>query len=135
MTTEASGGHPFGLRPGQLVQELGWDSDVDEDLRTSVMDAIDADMVEDSDEAVDAVLVWWRAEDGDVTDALVDALTDLSADGVIWLLTPKVGRCGHIPQVDIAEGAATASLVLTSTQNVSKDWAADKMVRSRGQRR
>ncbi|MDO5285718.1 MAG: DUF3052 domain-containing protein [Actinomycetia bacterium] len=135
MATEGSGSYPFGLRPGQLVQELGWDSDVDEDLRNSVMDAIDADMVEESDEAVDAVLVWWRAEDGDVVDALVDALTDLASDGVVWLLTPKVGRPGHIRQADIAEGAATAGLVLTSTLNVSKDWAAEKMVRTRGQRR
>jgi hypothetical protein len=41
---------------------------------------------------VDAVVLWWRDEDGDLVDGLVDALTDLVGGGAIWLLTPKVGR-------------------------------------------
>ena len=41
---------------------------------------------------VDSVLLWWRDNDGDLVDTLVDSLTDLVAGGVIWLLTPKVGR-------------------------------------------
>ncbi len=125
----------MGLAQGMVVQELGWDSDTDEELRTAVMEVIDADMVEEADEAVDAVLLWWRLEDGDVVDALVDALTDLSSDGVVWLLTPKVGREGHVPQADIAEGALTAGLSLTSTVNLSKQWAAHKLVRPKGGRR
>ena len=38
---------------------------------------------------VDAVLLWWRAEDGDLVDGLVDSLTDLVGGGAIWLLTPR----------------------------------------------
>jgi len=125
----------MGFGPGQVVQELGWDSDVDEGLRDDIMDAIDADLVEDALEAVDAVLLWWREEDGDVGDALVDALRDLSNTGNIWLMTPKIGRDGHIDPADIAEGTATAGLVLASPATVSPDWQAQKIVRPRSGRR
>lgn len=125
----------LGLRHGLVVQELGWDSDVDEVLRTTVMDAIDGDMVEDASDAVDAVLLWWRADDGDVVDGLLDSLRDLSSEGVLWLLTPKHGRPGYIPQADLAEGALTAGLALTTTARVSKDWAANRIVRPKGNRK
>ncbi len=125
----------LGLKHGMVVQELGWDSDVDEALRTSVMDTIDADMVEEATDAVDAVLLWWRADDGDVVDGLIDALRDLSRDGVMWLLTPKHGRPGYLAQADLAEGALTAGLALTTTATVSKDWAANKIVRPKGGRK
>ena len=38
----------LGLRHGMVVQELGWDSDVDEEFRTDVMELIDADLVEEA---------------------------------------------------------------------------------------
>lgn len=125
----------MGIVKGMVVQELGWDSDVDEDLRDEVMDAIDADLVEDAIEAVDVVLLWWRDEDGDVTDGLVDSLTDLSATGVIWLLTPKVGRDGYIDPADLAEGTTTAGLTLTSPVNLAPDWQGHKLVRPKGSAR
>jgi hypothetical protein len=125
----------LGLAQGMVIQELGWDEDVDEDFRDAVMEAIDADLVEESDQGVDAVLQWWRLDDGDVVDCLVDALTDLSDKGFIWLLTPKFGRSGHVPQADVAEGAVTAGLALTSTARVSSEWSAHKLVRPRGPRR
>ena len=125
----------LGLRHGMVVQELGRDSDVDEEFRTDVMELIDADLVEEASDAVDAVLLWWRADDGDVVDGLFDALRDLSSGGVVWLLTPKVGRPGHIPQADLAEGSLTAGLTLTSTARVSKQWAANKIVRPKAGRR
>jgi len=124
----------LGFRPGMVVQELGWDEDVDEDLRDDMMDAIDADLIEDADEAVDAVVVWLR-DDSDVTDALVDALRDLSDDGHIWLLTPKIGRPGFIEQADLAEGATTAGLTLTTAVDVAQDWQALKVVRPRSGRK
>ena len=37
-----------------------------------------------------------REDDGDLVDALVDAITPLADHGVIWLLTPKAGRAGHV---------------------------------------
>ncbi len=45
----------LGLSQGMVVQELGWDSDTDDELRVAVEDAIDADMVDgDYGNVVDA---------------------------------------------------------------------------------
>ena len=94
-----------------VVQELGWDDDVDDDLRAAIEDTIDADMVDgDYGNVVDAVLLWWRDDDGDLVDALVDSLTDLVGGGAIWLLTPKVGRPSAVDAADIAEAAPIAGL-------------------------
>ncbi|MDO5067033.1 MAG: DUF3052 domain-containing protein [Propionibacteriaceae bacterium] len=126
----------LGLRPGILVQELGWDEDTDQALRETIMDAIDADMVEEAIEAVDVVVLWWRDDDGDVVDGLVDAMTDLAGTGWIWLFTPKVGRPGYVNPSDISEGVTTAGLALTSQANVSAQWQAHKVVRPKaGSRR
>ena len=82
----------LGFTAGTVVQELGWDSDTDDELRVAIEDAIDADMVDgDYGNVVDAVLLWWRDDDGDLVDGLVDALTDLVGGGSIWLLTPEGG--------------------------------------------
>lgn len=125
----------LGLVPGQVVQELGWDADVDEGLREAIMDVIDADLVYEAVEAVDVVLLWWREGDGDVVDGLVDALTDLAPKGYLWLLTPKVGRPGYVDPTDLAEGALTAGLALANPASVSRDWQAQKLVRPKGGRR
>ena len=96
----------LGFKPGMVIQELGWDSDADDALRVSIEDTIDADMVDgDYGNVVDSVLLWWRSEDGDLVDGLVDALTDLVGGGAIWLLTPKVGRPNAVDPADIAEAA------------------------------
>lgn len=125
----------MGFVPEQVVLELGWDEDVDEELRDAIMEAIDADMVEDPIEAVDSVLLWWRDEDGDVADGLVDALRDLSQQGHIWLMTPKVGRDGYVDPTDIAEATLSAGLVLANPASVSKQWQAQRIVRPKGARR
>lgn len=135
MTGEPLGAEVLGLDTGQVVQEIGWDDDVDADLREEIMDVIDGDMIEDALEAADVVLLWWREEDGDVADGLVDAMTDLSDHGCIWLLTPKLGRDNYIDPADLKDGATTAGLTLTSTANVSHDWQAHKVVRPKGSRR
>jgi len=112
-----------------VVQELGWDNDTDDELRVAVEDTIDADMVDgDYGNVVDAVLLWWRDDDGDLVDGLVDALTDLVGGGSIWLLTPKVGRPGTVDAADIAEAAPIAGLSQTTTAAVSKDWQATRLV-------
>ncbi|WP_297103810.1 DUF3052 domain-containing protein [Tessaracoccus sp.] len=130
-----SGADLLGFEMGMLVQELGWDEDVDADLRDDIMDTIDAEMVEEPLEAVDAVVLWWREEDGDVADGLVDAMTDLAPTGQIWLLTPKVGRSGFIAPASISEGVTVAGLSLTNTVNVAADWQATRVVRPKGNRR
>ena len=131
----ASGVAAMGLARGLIVQEFGWDTDADEDLRNAIMDAIDGDLVDDAVEAVDVVLLWWRDTDGDVADGMVDALTDLANRGYIWLLTPKVGRPGYVDPTDLAEGALTAGLALANPAPVSRDWQAHKLVRPKGGRR
>ena len=131
----SSGGGKLGLSTGLVVQELGWDEDVDEDLRIEVEDVIDGDIIEEAVEAVDVVLLWWRDDDGDLVDGLFDAMTDLADSGYIWLMTPKVGRSGYIDAADIAEAAVTAGLAQTITARVSSDWSATKLVRPRGARR
>ena len=125
----------LGLSRGLVVQELGWDEDVDDEVRIMVEDAIDGELIEEAMEAVDLVLLWWRDEDGDLVDGLVDALTDLTDSGYIWLMTPKVGRNGYVDAADLAEAAVTAGLSLTNSVQVSSDWAATKLVRPKGTRR
>ncbi len=134
-TTNASAAAALGFTPGLAVQELGWDDDADQALRDTIMDAIDGDLLYESNEAVDVVLLWWRDSDGDVVDGLVDALTDLSPTGYIWLLTPKVGRAEYVDPTDIAEGALTAGLALANPASVSSGWQAQKLVRPKGNRR
>jgi hypothetical protein len=112
-----------------VIQELGWDNDTDDDLRVAIEDAIDADMVDgDYGNVVDAVLLWWRDEDGDLVDGLVEALTDLVGGGAIWLLTPKIGRPNSVEPADIAEAAPIAGLSQTTSASVSADWAASRLV-------
>jgi len=112
-----------------VVQELGWDNDADDALRVSIEDTIDADMVDgDYGNVVDAVLLWFRSEDGDLVDGLVDSLTDLVGGGAIWLLTPKVGRPNSVDPADIAEAAPIAGLAQTTTAAVSKDWSATRLL-------
>ncbi len=125
----------LGLLPGMAVQEIGWDEDVDDDIRVMVEDAVDGELVEEAVEPVDLVLLWWRDGDGDLVDGLVDALTDLTAGGYIWLMTPKVGRDGYVDAADLAEAAVTAGLAQTTSAMVSSDWAATKLVRPKGARR
>ncbi len=122
-------GERLGFKPKMVVQELGWDEDVDDEVRVKIEDAIDADMVDgDHGDVVDAVVLWWRKDDGDLVDALVDSLTDLVGGGAIWLLTPKVGRPNAVDAADVAEAAPIAGLSTTTTIAVSKDWSATKLV-------
>ncbi|UDY24873.1 DUF3052 domain-containing protein [Nocardioides sp. Kera G14] len=119
----------LGFKSGMVVQELGWDDDTDDELRSSIEDVIDGDLVDgDYGNDVDAVLLWWREDDGDLVDGLVDSLTDLIGGGAIWLMTPKVGRPGAVDAADIAEAAPLAGLAQTSSATVSKDWAATRLV-------
>ena len=125
----------LGLTKGLVVQELGWDEDVDEDVRALFEEAADTELVEEAVEAVDVVLLWWRDGDGDLVDGLFEALTDLDSSGYVWLMTPKVGRDGYVDASDLAEGAVTAGLTMTNSAAISHDWAANKLVRPKGPRR
>ena len=118
----------LGVQQGQVVQELGWDTDTDDDIRADVEDACGAELLdEDADDVIDVVLLWWRDDDGDLVDALMDAITPLADDGVIWVLTPKTGKPGHVRPAEIAESAPTAGLMQTSSANLG-DWSASRLV-------
>ena len=119
----------LGFKAGMVIQEFGWDNDTDDELRVAIENAIDADMVDgDYGNVVDAVLLWWRNQDGDLVDGLVDSLTDLVGGGAIWLLTPKIGRPNAVDAADVAEAAPIAGLSQTTTAAVSKDWSATRLV-------
>jgi hypothetical protein len=118
----------LGYEPGTIVQELGWDEDVDDEIRIQIEDAVDGDLVDgDYGNVVDGVILWWRDGDGDLVDALVDALTDLASGGVIWLFTPKVGHPGAVEAADITEAAPVAGLAVTTTFTAGSDWTATRL--------
>lgn len=119
----------LGVESGMVVQELGWDSDVDEAVRDAVEDRAGDELLdEDADEVIDLVLLWWRDGDGDLVDALINAIGPLADNGVIWVLTPKTGRPGHVEPSEIAEAAPTAGLSQTSNITVSESWVGSRLV-------
>ena len=125
----------LGIKPGQVVQEIGYDDDVDEELRDAIAGGKDVELVdEDYDDVVDVVLLWWRDGDGDLVDALVDALTPLADGGYIWLLTPKAGREGHVEPSEIGEAAPTAGLSQTSSVSAARDWSGSRLVAPKARR-
>lgn len=125
----------FGLEAGDVLGEMGYDNDVDAELRDAIQDLTTTDLVdEDADEVVDGMLLWWRDGDGDLTDTLVDGLTLLADDGVIWLLSPKTGRDGYVEPSEIAEAGRTAGLSQTTNVGSNGDWMVTKLSRARAPR-
>lgn len=125
----------LGLKPGQVVQELGYDDDCDDQLRQSIAEVTGNQLVdEDYDDVVDVVVLWWRENDGDLFEAFVDALTSLAGGGDLWLLTPKVGRDGHVEPSDIGETAPTAGLSQTSSVSAAHDWSGTRLVAPKARR-
>jgi len=124
----SQGASRLGFTAGQVVQEFGWSDDVDDSLRAAVEAATGSELVdEDYDDVTDGVILWWREDDGDLTDALVDVQTVLDDGRPIWVLTCKPGRPGHVSHSDIEEAATTAGLHVTSTFSIATDWAATKL--------
>ncbi|MCX6433347.1 MAG: DUF3052 domain-containing protein [Actinobacteria bacterium] len=125
----------LGLQPGLTVQEIGYDQDVDDVLRVGIEGIVGGELVdEDYDDVVDAVVMWWRDDDGDLVDALMDAIGPLTDHGVVWLMTPKPGRDGHIEAEDIADAAPTAGLQQTSTISAGPNWQGTRLVAPRAKR-
>lgn len=118
----------LGFRPDTVIQELGWDDDVDTELRSAIESLTGNPLVDgEATEVVDGVILWWRDGDGDLADALMDSLADLAEGGSIWLLTPKVGRDGYVSGAEIVEAAPVAGLSTTTTSSATADWAATKL--------
>ncbi|WP_017589698.1 DUF3052 domain-containing protein [Nocardiopsis ganjiahuensis] len=120
----------LGFKPGQVVQEFGFDDDVDEGLRASIAEFTGEALVdEEYDGDVDAALLWWRSdEEGDLTDALMDTVTTIADGGTILVLTPKAGRELHVSPNDVAEAANTSGLSQTSAVSIGADWSGTRLV-------
>ncbi|MCW2601734.1 MAG: hypothetical protein JWM02_3563 [Frankiales bacterium] len=111
-----------------------------EDVDTALLDDIASrtgtELIysDDSDDVVDVVVLWWREGDGDLVDALVDSLTNLGDSGVVWLLTPKAGRAGHVEPSDIDEAAPTAGLSSTRSTSAAPEWSGTRLVAPKASR-
>lgn len=120
-------GAELGFTKGQVVQEFYYDDDVDETLRSSVEEITGEQLVDDLyEDVVDGTIIWWReddAEEEDLADLLVDAMSNLDDRGLIWVMTPKTSLPGHVQPADIEEAAETAGLRATSAKAVAKDWS------------
>jgi len=113
-----------------VVQVVGGGDDVDQGLLEDVSARAGTPLIttDDSDDVVDVVLMWWREGDGDLVDALVDSLTNLGDNGVVWLLSPKAGRDGHVEPSDIEEAAPTAGLSSTRSTSAAPEWSGTRLV-------
>lgn len=124
----------LGLSNGLVVQEFGYRDDVDHELRSQIEESVGSELVdEEYDDVTDVVLIWHRRDDDDLADILVDAQIVLDDHGVVWVLTPKAGRPGHVEHSAIDEAATTAGLHATSTMSIAPDWSATRLgTRGRG---
>lgn len=119
----------MGIASGHLILEAGYGSDCDESVRNAIINSSGNDLLSgEINEVVDSVVLWWREDDGDLIDELVDGLTYLAENGALWLLTPKAGRAGHVEPSDIQDAAPIAGLSVTSSFPVASDWTATKIV-------
>ncbi|MFC4912682.1 DUF3052 domain-containing protein [Actinomadura gamaensis] len=131
--SERSLAERLGFKPDQVVQEIGYDDDVDEELRESIEAVTGTELVdEDYEDVVDAVLLWWREDDGELFDALSDTLVPLADGGVVWLLTPKAGRDGHVEPSDIDEAASSAGMTQSKSVSAAAEWSGTKLVPPKG---
>lgn len=122
----------LGYKPGNIVQEFGWDDDVDENFRADLMDFIDEDLAdEDYSSLADGSIIWWRSDDGDaddLSDVLMDATSNLDEGGIIWVLTPSGTRPNHVESRLVEEGAHTAGMKTTSTKRVCPNWLGTRII-------
>ncbi|WP_345506874.1 DUF3052 domain-containing protein [Terrabacter aeriphilus] len=135
-TAGAASFSKLGFAKGQVIQEFGYDDDVDDDLRFGLEDVIGTELEdEDFNDGADGVLIWYRDGDEDLVDLMVDGVTKLFDQGFVVLLTPKAGRAGHVDASVVEEAASTAGLTTGGQVNVAKDWTASRLMPPKGPRR
>ena len=61
------------------------------------------------------VLLWWREDDGDLGDALIDARGPLEEDRRHLGADPEDGQPGHVEPSEIAEAVPAVGLAQTAT--------------------
>lgn len=125
----------FGFKAGQVIQEFGFDEDVDMDFRSAIESVCGEELADEEYNYVsDSALVWWRDDDGDsadLTDLITDSMVTLDDGGDVWVLIPKAGRDGHVPPAEVEEAAATAGMNTTNTLDPGGDWLAFRLTSRR----
>ena len=117
----------LGFASGAIVQEFYVDDDVDRSIRDSIEAETGQALVDvDYGDVVDGAIVWWGAEDAeeeDLADVLVDAMSNLDDGGLIWVLIPKAGRPNSVRVGDVEEAAGIAGLHATTSTALGGSWA------------
>lgn len=117
----------LGFASGAIVQEFYVDDDVDRSIRDSIEAETGQALVDvDYGDVVDGAIVWWRADDAeedDLADVLVDAMSNLDDGGLIWVLIPKAGRPNSVRVGDVEEAAGIAGLHATTSTALGQNWA------------
>jgi len=117
------------LTQGMVIQEFGYDADVCEALRTAIEASTGEDLVdEDYGDVTDLAMLWFREDDDDLADLLMDVQSLLDAGGQVVLLTPKAGKDGHVHPREVEEASSLAGLHATSTFVVDAGWTATVLV-------
>lgn len=117
----------LGFAQGSVVQEFGYDDDVDNVVREAVEEATGQELVdEDYPDVADGAIAWWRDDDGDADD-LADLLLDVKAnldsdDSLCWVLVPAPRSAGHVTTDVIEEAAETAGLLATTSVAIGDSW-------------
>ncbi len=124
--------HQFGFKVGNVVQEFYVDDDADPAIRDAIEVATGHRLVdEDYGDVVDGAVIWWRSDDSegeDLADLLVDAISNLDNGGLVWVLTPKPGRSGHVRPSEVEEAAKTAGLHATSAISAGLTWSGIRLI-------
>ncbi|MBP3223403.1 MAG: DUF3052 domain-containing protein [Actinomycetaceae bacterium] len=122
----------FGFSKENIVQEFGYDDDVNEDVRTIIEQETGEELVdEDYSYVVDGAIAWWRDEDGngdDLADLFLDMKVNFSSeDAVCWLFVPGSRQEGHVSAHIIEEAAVTAGLQVTSAA-AAGEWSGVRLI-------
>ena len=122
----------LGFASGSVIQEFGYDDDVDEAVRAQIEEETGQELVdEDYRDIVDGAVAWWRDEDGDVDD-LADLFLDMKANlesdvSPCWVLVPGTRSPGYVTADVIKDAAETAGLMATTSVAVGAAWMGVKL--------
>lgn len=132
MSGSPGGEQQFGFGIGNVVQEYYVDDDADPAIRSAIEAATGTALVDpEFGDVVDGAVIWWRADDAqheDLADLLVDAAANLDNGGLVWVLTPKPGRAGHVRPAEVEEAARTAGLHSTSAISAGAAWSGIRLI-------
>ena len=129
----------LGFASGSVIQEFGYDDDVDEAVRAQIEEETGQELVdEDYRDIVDGAVAWWRDEDGDVDD-LADLFLDMKANlesdvSPCWVLVPGTRSPGYVTADVIKDAAEKAGLMATTSVAVGAAWMGVKLT-AKGPRR